>query len=77
MILVTLSDQNITLFLLKKMKSIMRTFSFYDTINLEICGIPDLKCSLVLQDTMVVVEQKTIKISNQKLRTLECVCGIE
>ena len=59
------------------MKSIMRTFSFYDTINLEICGIPDLKCSLVLQDTMVVVEQKTIKISSQKLRTLECVCGIE
>ena len=59
------------------MKSIMRTFSFYDTINLEICGIPDLKCSLVLQDTMVVVEQKAIKISSQKLRTLECVCGIE
>ena len=55
----------------------MRTFSFYDTINLEICGIPDLKCSLVLQDTMVVVEQKTIKISSQKLRTLECVCSIE
>ena len=55
----------------------MRTFSFYDTINLEICGIPDLKCSLALQDTMVVVEQKTIKISSQKLRTLEFVCNIK
>ena len=55
----------------------MRTSSFYDTINLEICGIPDLKCSLALQDTMVVVEQKTIKISSQILRTLECVCRFE
>ena len=55
----------------------MRTFSFYDTINLEICGIPDLRCSLVLQDTMVVVEQKTIKILGQKLRTLECIYRIE
>ena len=59
------------------MKSTMRTFSFYDTINLEICGIPDLKCSLALQHTMVVVEQKTIKISSQKLRTLESICRIE
>ena len=59
------------------MKSIMRTSSFYDTINLEICGIPDLKCSVSLQDTMVVVEQKTIKISSQILRTLECVCRFE
>ena len=59
------------------MKSIMRIFLFHDTINLEICGIPDLKCSLALQDTMVMVEQKTIIILGQKLRTLECVCGIE
>ena len=55
----------------------MRTFSFYDIINLEIRGIPDLKCSLALQHTMVVVEQKTIKILGQKLRTLECICCIE
>ena len=55
----------------------MRIFLFYDTTNLEICGIPDLKCSLALQHTMVVVEQKTIKILGQKLRTLECIYRIE
>ena len=59
------------------MKSIMRIFLFCDTINLEICGIPDLKCSLALQNTMVVVEQKTINILGQKLRTLECIYRIE
>ena len=55
----------------------MRIFLFFDTINLEICGIPDLKYSLALQDTMVMVEQKTIKILGQKLRTLECICRID